>query len=200
MTKQAFLDRLQENLKGLPKEETDEQVAFYQEMIEDRMEDGISEEQAVEELGSVEEIAKQIIRSVPLTKIIKETTPPTKSLKPKEWILLTLGFPLWFPLLLSVFAVVVSVYLSLWAIIISLWAVFGSLAGCTLAGVFGGVQFLLQNNLATGLVFFAAALVCGGLSIFFFFANKATTKGSFKLTQKGWFALKCRFLKKEAQE
>ena len=47
MNKQEFLARLQKGLSGLPGEEIEEHLAFYSEMIDDRMEDGIPEETAV---------------------------------------------------------------------------------------------------------------------------------------------------------
>ena len=47
MNKQEFLAQLRKGLSGLPKEDIDERLTFYSEMIDDRMEDGIPEETAV---------------------------------------------------------------------------------------------------------------------------------------------------------
>jgi uncharacterized membrane protein len=44
MTKQEFLDRL---AKKIPKDEREERLAFYSEMIDDRMEEGMTEAEAV---------------------------------------------------------------------------------------------------------------------------------------------------------
>ena len=55
MNKNAFLEELREKLSGLPEEDIEESVAFYREMIEDRMEDGVPEEEAVEGVGTVED-------------------------------------------------------------------------------------------------------------------------------------------------
>ena len=51
MTKLKFLLLLNERLSHLPSKEVEERLAFYSEMIEDRMEEGLSEEEAVSEVG-----------------------------------------------------------------------------------------------------------------------------------------------------
>ena len=72
MNKQAFMANLRARLSGLPKQDVEERLSFYSEMIDDRMEDGLSEEDAVLQTGSVEAIAAQIIADIPLTKIAKD--------------------------------------------------------------------------------------------------------------------------------
>ena len=47
MRKQEFLSALKRSMKGLPKSEIDERISFYSEMIDDRVEEGFSEEEAV---------------------------------------------------------------------------------------------------------------------------------------------------------
>ena len=56
MNKRQFLSRLGRALKGLPEADIKERVAFYAEMIDDRVEEGMSEEEAVLAIGSVDEI------------------------------------------------------------------------------------------------------------------------------------------------
>ena len=51
MNKTEFLVRLQQGLTGLPQEDIDERLNFYNEMISDRMEDGLGEEEAVACVG-----------------------------------------------------------------------------------------------------------------------------------------------------
>ena len=50
MTKQLFLNELSAALHGLPREERYRTLSYYDELIDDRMEDGQSEEEAVESL------------------------------------------------------------------------------------------------------------------------------------------------------
>ena len=65
MTKLQFLLRLHERLKALPREESEERLNFFSEMIDDRMEEGLSEEEAVKAVGNVEDIISQILANTP---------------------------------------------------------------------------------------------------------------------------------------
>ncbi len=65
MTKLEFLATLEKALAGLPKEDCKRIVDYYCEMIDDRMEDGFSEEDAVKAAGTLEEIAQQAAQEAP---------------------------------------------------------------------------------------------------------------------------------------
>lgn len=58
MTRDEFLGRLGELLACLPAEQVEETKAFYAEAIADRMEDGMSEEEAVAAMGTPGEVAE----------------------------------------------------------------------------------------------------------------------------------------------
>ena len=70
MSKTDFLIKLREMLSGLPQEEVADRLMFYGEMIDDRIEEGLAEEDAVAEVGSVDEIAAQILEEVPVSKTV----------------------------------------------------------------------------------------------------------------------------------
>ena len=61
MNKHEFLAALRRELTALPHGELTEQLNFYNEMIDDRMEEGMTEEDAVAGIGSVEGIAAVIL-------------------------------------------------------------------------------------------------------------------------------------------
>ena len=65
MTKQEFLSELERALGKLPHAEVEQALAFYDEAISDRMEDGLSESEAVAGLGPIDEIAAQIAAETP---------------------------------------------------------------------------------------------------------------------------------------
>ena len=67
MNKMDFLSALEHRLVGLPREDLAERMAFYSEAIDDRLEDGLSEEEAVAQLGSADAIAAQIVGEGPQT-------------------------------------------------------------------------------------------------------------------------------------
>ena len=175
MTKEQFLLALYKRLSALSRTEREERLTFYGEMIEDRMEEGLSEEEAVAAVGSADEIAGQIL---------KEGEREQPSAKKKEGkgrkVALLAGAPLWICLLAGAFAL----WVSLWAGVISLWAGFAGLAGGSIGGLIGGVVSVVCDNTAGGIALIAADLVCVGLTIFMFMGCKAATKAMVWLTKK----------------
>ena len=198
MNKQSFLDELRSGLIGLPQADVDERVGFYSEMIDDLMEEGFSEEDAVAKIGSVDDIVSQIIAETPLSKLAKEKVVPKRKLKAWEIVLLALGSPLWISLLAAVFSVVLSLYVSIWATLISLWASGAALVGSVIGGIGLAVLALTQGSLPTAQILLCLVLVAAGLSIFFFFGCKWATKGVLWLTKKSAHLIKKSFTKKEA--
>ena len=197
MNKQEFVERLRKGLSGLPQDDIEERLTFYSEMIDDRMEEGLSEEEAVGEIGSVDEIVAQVVAETPLARIAKERIRPKRRLGAGEILLLALSSPIWLSLGIAAFAVILSLYLSLWAVIISLWAVFASLAACAIGGVLAWVVFAMNGNGASGLAMLAAGFVCAGLAILMFYGCKTVTNGILILTKKMAIWIKNCFIKKE---
>ncbi len=197
MNKQEFIIALRKGLSGLPQDEIEERLTFYSEMIDDRIEEGLSEEDAVSAVGSAEEIVNQAVADIPLVKIAKERIKPKRRLKAWEIVLLALGSPIWLSLGIAVAAVILSVYISLWAVIISLWAVFASFIICAAGSVPAGIIFIKNANKISGAVMLLGGIVCAGLSIFMFFGCKAVTKGTLILTKKIALRIKSCFIRKE---
>ena len=197
MRKQEFLSALKSSLAGLPRGEVEERLNFYGEMIDDRIEEGSAEEDAVLDIGSVEEIAAQIIADIPLAKIAKERIKPKRRFKAWEIVLLVLGSPIWFSLAVAAFAVMLSLYAVLWSLIISAWAAFASLAACGVCGMVAGGAFALGGNGLTGIAMVGAGLVCTGLAILLLFGCKVATKGCVLLTKKIALGIKSCFVGKE---
>lgn len=197
MNKKEFLTQLQQGLSGLPKDDVEERVAFYAEMIDDRIDDGVSEEQAINDIGPISEVVNQIIADIPLTKLVKEKIKPARKIKAWEIVLLVLGSPLWLAFLITAFALVLTLYIVLWVLIITVWAIFVSFVVVAVFGVVAGIVFAAMINSVSGMVLIAGGIVCAGLSIFAFFGCKAATKGILKLTKKLAISIKNCFIKKE---
>ena len=196
MNKQEFLARLRNGLSGMPQDDIEERLIFYSEMIDDRMEEGLSETEAVGSIGTVDDVVSQILTDTPLTSLVKETIKPGRSMRSWEIVLLVLGFPVWFPLLIAAFAVILAVYIVVWSVAISLWAVEVSFLAGTLGGVISA--FIIQGDWLRRIVMFSVGLCCAGLSIFLFFGCKAVTKGILKLTKRAALWFKSLFVGKEA--
>ncbi len=197
MNKNDFLCRLKEALSGLPQDDIDERLAFYDEIIDDKVEDGLPEEAAVAEMGSVDNIASQALSEIPLPKLVRERIKPKRRLRTWEIVLIILGFPVWLPLLIAAFAVLLAVYIVIWAVIISLWAVDVAFAAGALGGAAAGVLLICRGDAAQGLMLIGAGIALAGLAIFLFFGCKAATKGAAILTKKIALKVKSLFVRKE---
>ena len=108
MNKNEFLELLNKKLNTLSKKEKKERISFYSEMIDDYIEEGLSEEDAINKIGDINEIVKSIN--------IEVNTENKKKYKVWELVLLIIGSPIWLPILLTVLIVVFAVNISLWAI------------------------------------------------------------------------------------
>ena len=200
MNKQEFLSALRKALSGLPNEDIEERLNFYSEMIEDRIEEGLSEEDAVSQIGPVEEIVSQTIVDIPLGKLIKERIAPNRKWNSWEIGLLVVGAPIWLSLLIAAFSVTLSLYVSFWAVIISFWAAFVSFIAAAVGGVVMCITYLCVGNVTGGFFMLGAGSVCAGLSVFTYFACQAMTKGTAWLTKKAALRVKSAFMKKEVEE
>lgn len=199
MNKNEFLEELRKGLSGLPQDDIEERLTFYSEMIDDRMEEGLSQEEAVAEIGSVKDIVSQIMSEIPLSRLVKEKVKPKRALRAWEIVLLALGSPIWISLLIAALAIVFSVYVVLWSVIICLWAAGLGIAGGSLGGILSAVIFSIQGNFLQGAAVLGATLVCAGIFILWFFICQQTLKGILLLTKKLALGFKYLFVGKEKE-
>ena len=175
MNKKEFLAALR---KGLPGQEQEKWLDFYSEMIDDRMEDGMREADAVAAVGKVEDILAQILVEA------KPGKKKRRELKTWQTVLLIVGSSLWFSLLIAVASVVFSLLVSAWAVVIGFYAVAVSLVACGLAGLALLILFLIKGNVVAALFAFGAGLLSAGLGIFWFIGTHYATKGVIWLCKK----------------
>lgn len=196
MDKLDFLLKLEEALSQLPEEDRQASIEYYAELIDDRIEDGMPENEAVESLGSVEKIAEQILMDMPLGKLVKSKVKNRRKMRGWEITLLILGFPLWFPILVAVLAVIFSVYVSLWSAVISLYATFVALAASALGVIFGGVALCIFSGIPQGLFLLGAGLICAGLALLFLPVCNLAAKGMVWIGKKLLLWIKTWFIRK----
>lgn len=200
MNREAFLAGLRQQLAGLPREELEERLAFYGEMLDDRLEDGLTEEEATASLGTPEEVAAQVLAEIPMSMILREKVRPKRGMKAWEIVLLILGSPIWISLLIAAFAAGFSLYVVLWAVVISLWIVALSLAASALGCLMGAAVFLFRFGPGEAGLAFGAFLVCAGLAVLMTAACTAATRGTARLTRNIWSGIKSRLARKEEAE
>jgi len=196
MDKLDFLMALEETLSQLPEEDRRASIEYYSEIIDDRMEEGMSETDAVASLGSAEKIAEQILMDMPLGKLVKSKVKNRRPMGAGEIVLLILGFPLWFPLLVAVLAVIFSIYVSLWSVVISLYAVFAALAASGVGIVLGSIVLCIFSGIPQGLFLLGAGLICAGLALFFLPVCNLAAKGSVWIGKKLLQGIKSCFIRK----
>lgn len=197
MNKLDFLLALETALSQLSDEDRQASVEYYAELIEDRIDDGMAEADAVASLGSAEQIAEQILMDMPLSKLVKSKVKTHRRLRGWEIVLLILGFPLWFPILISVLAVIFSIYVSLWSVVISLYAVFASLAASAVGAVLGGIVLCAFSGIPQGLFLAGTGLICGALALFFLPVCNLAAKGAVWIGKKLLQGIKSCFVRKE---
>ena len=179
MNKQEFLAALARELEPLPREERYKTLNYYDELIDDRLEDGQDEGAVIQSLGAPKAVAEELLGEE------EQPLVPGRGLRVWVIVLLVLGFPLWGSLLVTAAVVLLCVFLCLFlpAFVLGVMAL-SLLAGAVLGAV--GTPFLIaevglaagglgagmfQLGLAVGMLGLAALCAVG-----FWYTGKATAK------------------------
>ena len=202
MSRDAFIGELRHRMAGLPQETVERTVEYYGELIADSVEDGLTEEEAVARLGSLEEIVASVVKDTPLTQIVETRIQERKKKGSSGWViaLLILGAPVWLPVLIAVLAVLFALFIALWAVVIALWAVVAAVILTGLAAMVAGVVELCRLHLPQGLVLLGGGLVCLGLCALLYLLMKLLTVGTVKLCKWLWVGIKSLFVGKKSKE
>lgn len=199
MNKKQFLEAIRNRIKGLPQNDIDKSLDYYSEMIDDRVEDGMTEEEAVAALGTVDEIVTQILNDIPLPKLVKEKVSPKRALSAWEILLLVLGFPLWFPLLMACASIIFSVYIVIWSVVISLYAVNFAVLISGLACIVAGVLFFVTAKPVSAIYVIGIGFLFLGFGILLLLLFNLITVGFVKLSKLIILGIKGLFVRKERE-
>lgn len=195
MKKDEFLKKLQIGLTGLPKNSIEDKISFYSEMIDDRIEDGLSEEEALEQIGSVNDVISQILSETPITDLVREKLTPKRSLSALEIILLVVGSPLWLTILLVVFILILSVYITILSLLIAVVAVEFALGITAITAIGTTFVYVIQSNFDGAILMLGTGLFCLGSTIIAVLATKTVFKWTFACVKKTTLAFKSLFIK-----
>ena len=197
MNKQEFLKALSDRLQGIPKEDREKSLEYYSEMIDDRTEDGLTEEQAVKAMGNVDEISDKIINDTPIEKLIRKKVTPERKLSALEIVLLTIGFPIWFPRGISLIAVAFALYLVLWVLILCIYVVAFTFAVSGIASIIALFMSIWSGQILWGLFLFGCGMVLLGLAIPILIEALRVTFGCISLTGKCFKKIKSSLAKRK---
>ena len=184
MRKDEFLKALKAKLSKNKIDDIGERVKFYSEMLDDLIEEGIPEEEAVQKIYGSLDFGEDKLSSPK-----DGTGARTINLKTYQKVLFWVGTPLWLSLLIALLSAVLALFITFWALIGVLWAlvgcawaVFGAIAISGAVGILFGV-FELFVNAPAGLALIGASFVCFGLSFPAFLGCKLATRGGAWLTK-----------------
>ena len=186
MTKHEFLEELKELLleRGLSAGEAEKSIEFYAEMIDDRIEDGMSEKEATAALGSINEIADKILYDTPLAILVKSKMKQKKETQKNSTLLIilaVLGSPIWLSLFIALLAVFISFYVVVGSLILSVFTVVFAVGLSGILLLPAAVLIISENHIAVmGLV--GAGLILVGLSVLLFFLAKYAASGLIRLS------------------
>lgn len=191
MNKQEYIEALRAELSGMNKSEVSKTIEFYSELIDDALEDGVSEEEAVAGLEQPETVAARMRR--------EETADTKKRGHTVLFVIaIVLASPIWLPIAVSVIAVLFSVYISLWAVVISLMVSAAGSGVGAIAGTAAAVMMFNSRGIADSLFILGSALVIAGAAILLMYLSCIAAKYYIKMSAAGisWLRVKARRLRK----
>ncbi len=175
MNKKEFIETLKQELKELQKNELDKIVNYYEELINDKLEDNIDEKEAIESLGNLNEIIEEIKNDSSIERVEENKNNQDKTREniqqkvvgnergdnqKKEKsvdrtiiiILLIIFSPVWLSIIFSLYISVLSIILSLYLTVLAF----------ALAGIAAIILIF-----TTGTANIPAAILSLGLGLFF---------------------------------
>ena len=193
MGKREFLEALRRELSGLPASEADRSASFIEEMIDDRIEDGASEAEAVAALGDPSEVARSIVAELPpIPKAIAKSKTGSAT---ANWILAVALSPIWVTFALVAATAAFSVYVVIWALALSVWLVsVGLLLGAPL-GLITFAYCVATGMPVVGLWQLGGGLLCFGLGVFCLFGAKKASVWFVEASRKYAAKVKSLFVK-----
>lgn len=181
MNRKEFIENLTKELKEESYESVMSSLSYYEEMIDDLMESGLREEEAIARLGKMSDIVK----SIKETEELVEIKPLRKNYSVMMSIGLLVSFPLWGSLLAAFLLLLLSAYIVIWCIPFTTVILAMSGVVCFFVGIFGSLIFLV-SDIALGLTQLGVSAVFGSLGILGIWLTmksyRCITKKSLQLT------------------
>lgn len=197
MNKQEYLESIRSRISAMPADDVNRFMDYYSEMIDDRVEDGLSEEEAVADMGSPDAAVEQILEDMPLTKLVKEKIKPKHELKAWEVVLIVLGSPVWIPLLITAAVLLLTLWIVAFALLISFYAVVLSFVVAGIGGLICTIHLFVAHSPYTAVLMLGAALIGIGIAILFVVSVKPVTVGIFKVCKASVNGIKRMFVKEK---
>ncbi len=180
MTKTEYIASVRRELKGLEEKDIMDAIELLEEGINDRIDMGLTEEEAVADMADPKEAARQIKVDMPIPKLVKAKAQSSRKLSTLEIVLICLSFPVWGPLLIALIAVAFALAVSLLAIAFSAVIVVFALLIAGVACIFGGIVGMIFGQGIASLVVVGAALIVLSVALLLLVPSIALTNLLFK--------------------
>ena len=180
-----FTNELKQLLSSLPESERNKSLSYYNEMIDDRIENGMEETAAVACMEPPAVIAGRILAE--LTPAPAEPAlqfPPQKQKMSAGMLaLLILGSPLWVTLLSGFFLVVFSVYLAVWSFVVAFFSISLSFAAACVGLIVLSPAAWVRGGFPSFLFAGGIGLVSGAIAIAFWILSMWYVKTAARFTK-----------------
>lgn len=163
MNKYEFLAEVRRGLGGMKKADIDRSLEYYREMIEDRVEDGLTEEEAVAALGPVEKVIADILSGAETSESEDTPTPVSSFTGEKDK---KEGNGLLAALLVVCRVLYVICEVCLWITAVSVMVAGISVCATAVGMLFTGIVQMVTSGFASGLVYIGGAAAGAGIGIF----------------------------------
>lgn len=197
MTRIEFICALSDKLSSLDTDERTKTLEYYDEIINDRMEDGMSESEAVDALGDIDKIAQEILCQKPMGTLIKSKLDKKGS---KLWdnkvliiILLIVGSPIWLSLIAAAISLIIALFAVLFSVVICAASVLAAGAFSAFMGLIGAPA-AFADSAAMGLMSLAVSFVGGSLALVMIPATVYSCRGTVRILKFLIRRIKCLFV------
>lgn len=196
MNQHEFLSAVRARLARLPASDVERFLDYCREMIDDRMEDGLSEAEAIAAMGSPEYVASQFLMDAGSVKPAANKA-PRQGLKTWQIVLIVLGSPVWAPVLLALAAAAVSVIVGLISALFGLHCAAGGIIIGGFGTIIGGAVKIAMPDLLFAL---AAGLLLIGIGLLMSLGLGWLDGQLIRLIKWIWQALSSRLHRKEISQ
>lgn len=164
MTKTDFINSLKEKLYKIEAKDVDVTISYYSEMIDDYVDSGYSEEEAINKMGSIEQIISEYETSNQDVDKASNETKLYRNILLTNKVLIVLILLLLSPIIIAAFGVFISLVACFFAVLLSTWVVDVSLA---ISSVYSLIMalFSISNNALSVIFYLGCMLVMGSVSI-----------------------------------
>ena len=163
MNRETYMKQLRKQLRKLPREEFDKAVAYFEEYFDEAGEE--NERQAVEDLGSPQEAAGQIIRDI----AIRNTREPADGVKKEMnavWvgILALFAAPIALPVLFAGVVCLLSLIFCIFVVVLCAYVTAGAVLLTGPVAIVGGIS-VMAHDIAVGISCLGFGMIGSGLGL-----------------------------------